>query len=90
MTVPEAARIVGISRSAGYRAAHKGEIPTIRIGGRHVAADTPADRAPDQQHTLQMLDDTYERFDPAVNWAGFVLELWARRRRFRLALERGR
>ncbi len=34
MTVPEAARIVGISRSAGYRAAHKGELPTIRVGGR--------------------------------------------------------
>jgi len=34
MTVSEAARIIGISRSAGYRAVHKGEIPTIRIGGR--------------------------------------------------------
>ena len=34
MTVSEAARIIGISRSAGYRAAHKGEIPTVRIGGR--------------------------------------------------------
>lgn len=34
MTISEAARIIGISRSAGYRAAHKGELPTIRIGGR--------------------------------------------------------
>ena len=34
MTVTEAARIIGISRSAGYRAAHKGELPTIRVGGR--------------------------------------------------------
>jgi excisionase family DNA binding protein len=34
LTIPEAARLVGISRSAGYRAAAKGEIPTIRIGRR--------------------------------------------------------
>ena len=34
VTISEAARTIGISRSAGYRAAHKGEIPTIRIGGR--------------------------------------------------------
>lgn len=34
MTISEAAEILGISRSAGYRAAGKGEIPTIRIGGR--------------------------------------------------------
>ena len=34
VTISEAARMIGISRSAGYRAAHKGEIPTIRIGGR--------------------------------------------------------
>ncbi len=34
MSITEAARIIGISRSAGYRAADKGESPTIRIGGR--------------------------------------------------------
>lgn len=34
ITISEAARILGISRSAAYRAAAKGEIPTIRIGGR--------------------------------------------------------
>ncbi len=34
LTIPEAARLLGISRSAGYRAAAKGEIPTIRIGRR--------------------------------------------------------
>ena len=36
MSISEAARILGISRSAGYRAADKGEIPTIRIGGRRL------------------------------------------------------
>jgi excisionase family DNA binding protein len=34
LTIPEAARLLGISRSATYRAAAKGEIPTIRIGCR--------------------------------------------------------
>ncbi len=33
-TISEAARILGISRSAAYRAATKGELATIRIGGR--------------------------------------------------------
>lgn len=31
-TVEEAARIIGIGRSAAYKAANAGEIPTIRIG----------------------------------------------------------
>jgi excisionase family DNA binding protein len=32
MTVPEAARWLGIGRNAAYEAARRGEIPTIRIG----------------------------------------------------------
>jgi excisionase family DNA binding protein len=34
MTIPEVARLLGISRSAAYRAVARGEIPTIRIGRR--------------------------------------------------------
>jgi excisionase family DNA binding protein len=34
LTIPETARLLGISRSAAYRAARKGEIPSIRIGRR--------------------------------------------------------
>ena len=34
MTIPEAAQLLGVSRSAGYRAVTRGEIPTIRIGRR--------------------------------------------------------
>lgn len=34
MTISEVAVLLGISRSAAYRAADRGEIPTIRIGGR--------------------------------------------------------
>jgi excisionase family DNA binding protein len=32
VSVPEAARILGIGRNAAYEAAARGEIPTIRIG----------------------------------------------------------
>ena len=33
-TVPEAARLLGIGRSAAYDAARRGELPTLRIGRR--------------------------------------------------------
>jgi excisionase family DNA binding protein len=36
VSVPEAARLLGISRRSAYRAAATGEIPTVRIGGRIV------------------------------------------------------
>lgn len=34
LTVPEAAEILGIGRNLAYEAAQRGEIPTIKIGGR--------------------------------------------------------
>jgi excisionase family DNA binding protein len=34
MTIPEAAELLDVSRSAGSRAVARGEIPTIRIGRR--------------------------------------------------------
>jgi len=34
LTVPEAAKVLGIGRCAAYEAARTGEIPTIRIGNR--------------------------------------------------------
>lgn len=36
ITVPRAGGIVGISRRAAYAAVERGEIPSIRIGGRVV------------------------------------------------------
>ena len=35
-TVPEAGRMLGIGRAASYEAAHRGEIPTLRIGRKIV------------------------------------------------------
>jgi excisionase family DNA binding protein len=34
MTVPEAAKVLGIGRSNAYAAARNGDIPTIKIGKR--------------------------------------------------------
>lgn len=33
-TVEEAAKILGIGRASAYEAVHRGDIPSIRIGGR--------------------------------------------------------
>lgn len=34
VTVPEAGRVLGISRGSAYEAARSGDLPTIRIGRR--------------------------------------------------------
>jgi excisionase family DNA binding protein len=34
MTIEEAARVLGVGRNKAYEAAHRGEIPTIKIGKR--------------------------------------------------------
>ena len=34
LSIEEAAKVLGISRTLGYQAAKTGELPTIRIGGR--------------------------------------------------------
>lgn len=36
LTITRAGEILGIGRSAAYAAAQRGEIPTVRIGGRLV------------------------------------------------------
>jgi hypothetical protein len=37
---------------------------------------------------LELLDEIRDRYHPAASWAGFVLELWARRLEFQLHAER--
>jgi excisionase family DNA binding protein len=41
MTVPEAGRLLGISRGLAYQAARRGELPTIRIGRRYLILKAP-------------------------------------------------
>ena len=44
LTVPEAAAVLGIGRDLAYRAAARGELPTIRIGRRLVVPRAQLDR----------------------------------------------
>ncbi|MCC2280277.1 helix-turn-helix domain-containing protein [Streptomyces sp. ET3-23] len=63
LLVPEAGRIAfGLGRTASYAAARRGEIPTIRIGGKVLVPTTrllemlsgrPCDQAPPQVHAIE-------------------------------------
>ena len=44
LTVEEAARALGIGRSAGYAAARNGELPTVKIGRRLLVPRDALDR----------------------------------------------
>ncbi len=44
ITIPEAAKTLGIGRSAAYEAARTGQIPTIRIGKRILVPIAALDR----------------------------------------------
>ena len=44
LSVVDAGRIFGLGRSAAYRAAHRGDFPTIRIGGRLFVLRRPLER----------------------------------------------
>jgi excisionase family DNA binding protein len=43
-TVPEAAEVLGIGRSAAYQAVHTGEIPSIKIGYRIIIPKVALER----------------------------------------------
>lgn len=43
-TIEEAAQALGIGRNQAYEAAHKGEIPTVRIGRRILVPVAALDR----------------------------------------------
>ena len=44
LSIPEAAKVLGIGRSAAYEAARTGEIPVIRIGRRLLVPKYALDR----------------------------------------------
>ena len=50
-TVPEAAELLGVGRSAAYEAARSGQIPTIRIGKRILVPRAALDRLLDSPET---------------------------------------
>lgn len=43
-TVPEAAQLLGFSRNFGYELARRGEIPTIKFGGRIIVPKAAFDK----------------------------------------------
>lgn len=49
VTVPEAARILGIGRASAYEAARIGQIPTIKIGRRRLVARSALERLLDPE-----------------------------------------
>jgi len=54
MTIEEAARVLGVGRNKAYEAAHRGEIPTIKIGKRILVLREPLRR----MLTSQSLNDS--------------------------------
>jgi len=44
MSVPAAGRILGLSRNGAYEAARRGDLPTLRIGGRIFVVKDALDR----------------------------------------------
>lgn len=64
ITVEDAGELLGLSRSAAYRAADKGELPTIRFG-RRLFVPTPKLLALLGGVRDEPLDDERERRPPA-------------------------
>jgi len=44
MSVPDAGKLLGLSRNSAYEAARRGELPTLRIGGRIFVVKDALDR----------------------------------------------
>lgn len=44
LSIAEAGRELGLGKNAAYNAAHRGEIPTIKIGGRILVLRAAFDR----------------------------------------------
>ena len=44
LTVPAAGAMIGLSRSAAYRAAHAGQIPTLEVNGGWIVPRLPWER----------------------------------------------
>ena len=44
MSIEDAGRMLGLGRSATYRAANRGDLPTLRIGGRLLVLRRPFER----------------------------------------------
>jgi len=64
-TVPEAGRLLGLSRNGSYEAAKRGDIPTIRIGRLLLVPKVPFHRAIERVAT-DRADGQGERFQDSA------------------------
>jgi excisionase family DNA binding protein len=53
LSVPEAAKLLGISRGLGYELAQTGKLPVIRFGRRLLVPKAALDRLLSQCHTVE-------------------------------------
>lgn len=58
ITIPEAAEVLGIGRTAAYDAARTGQIPVIKIGKRLLVPKTALDRMLSEAGMIQAGDRT--------------------------------
>ena len=42
MSVPEVCKVLGISKSLGFKMVHRGELPSIRLGEKRIVVPTAA------------------------------------------------
>jgi excisionase family DNA binding protein len=56
LTVTEASKALGISRNKAYEAAKRGEIPTIKIGGRILVLRAALERMLEGQKPFSSLE----------------------------------
>ena len=74
--------------SPAFRRRLGGVLVATRYLNRHLAATAPPDDASEEHQAMRLLDDIRDRYNSVVTRAGFVLELWTRRRETQLAMER--
>ena len=63
-----------------FRRAIHGALVAALYLGEQLQHDGRTNGASRQFGVLRLLDDVRDRYDPAVNWAGFAIELWDRRK----------
>ena len=59
LTVEEAARVLGIGRSAAYIAARRGDLPAIRIGRRYLIPRVALERMLSEGRLRRRIHDAY-------------------------------
>jgi excisionase family DNA binding protein len=65
LTVPQAARVLGISRGLAYQMARQGTIPTLRFGRRLVVPRKAIEKLLERPPEVDLNQPTKEKHNPA-------------------------